>query len=412
MSVNNADFRKVAPTRYRNEDLTSLATSVPGVFDPACPVFHGTNTGTPWTGALGNGGANTTTVGCDAKTENPDTTAVGWKVESSGLKSCALGTSIAARIVHSLGENSVAVGTPGDNLGGNDLVATGKNDVVLGCNVATAGTGGNNICVGIQSGVLADASVGSGYFGANGAITGSNSWVVGQTLIAGDDNIVVGNVTGGTGDRNVYIQANRAAAPTHTGDDQTHVGSGQVSSTANQTTSFGAQSGATALNAVAVGFSAVASAAESTCLIPNVTNAAPNSTILGNNGLATLRLQDPAVGTLIRHVVEVADNTATPTPTIAQLAGGQFRLGFAGATTFTQTNITGAALDAFAAFAPLAVGMQLVVNLVATNGATDIIIGAAAAGVTQQGILTGVAGQNRRIIYTRVGADTWNADVY
>lgn len=403
--------RQTSTNRYRNEDANSLGTSVPGIFDPANPVFHGTNTGTPWTGVFGNGGLNTTTVGPDAKTLTTPASAYGWKTKAEGTNSVAMGTSTATKIVHALGTNSVAIGTPGAGLGAFDLIATGTNDVVIGCNVGSLGVGGSNTVVGSQCGILGGTN--SAYVGANGSLNGNNDWVFGQTILVGNDNVVSGNVTGGTGDRNVYISANILAAPTFTGNDQTHVGSGVGGSTANGTTSFGAGSTANAAGASAFGFNAAATGAQSTSIGRGITNAAANSTIIGNNATPSLRLLDPAVGSHLKHLVPAGLASATPTPTVAQLSGGLIACLDAGAVTFTQTNLTGAALDAYAPFLPLTVGMTLEVLVTCADPTTDITIGAAAAGVTTYGSLAAKgANINRRLVYVRTGAAAWSCAVY
>ncbi len=103
---------------------------------------------------------------------------------------------------------------------------------------------------------------------------------------------------------------------------------------------------------------------------------------------------------------------ATPTPTVAQLLGGQLKCSNNGAYTVTQTNITGAALDAAIPAYDLRVGLTLPVVVVSTNAAGVPTIGAAAAGVTQYGVLVGATASNVRINYVRTGAATWDSIVF
>jgi translation initiation factor 6 (eIF-6) len=103
---------------------------------------------------------------------------------------------------------------------------------------------------------------------------------------------------------------------------------------------------------------------------------------------------------------------ATPTPTVAQLLGGQIKCSNNGAYTLTQTNLTGAALDAAIPAFALRVGLTLPVVIVSTNAAGVPTIGAAAAGVTQYGVLVGATASCVRINYVRTGAATWDSIVF
>jgi trimeric autotransporter adhesin len=299
---------------------------------------------------------------------------------ASGTRAIALGSAASATTGTdgtAIGANTVVTGTGAVAIGSSATASQGAS-ASGGAGIAIGGTAGNAGDTGAIASGLNSLAIGGGGSGFDGALASSSySIAIGPAAVAstGDAAIAMGSTASATAAAAIAI------------------GQGAVASTGSY--------------ALAVGPSASASAADATAIGRSISNTVANSTVIGNAGSESLRLNNPAVGGVCSRRVSATSASATPTLTAAMAVGGLVTLSNAGA--ITVTTDTGTNLDS--AFAGVYTGMSFDCWLVSTDGTPRAItVSAGASGIT---VYTNAV-TTRSVAYlsfVRTGTNTWICNV-